>query len=263
MKIFISADIEGITGVSTWEEAALNPPYDARERMTKEVASACRGAIVAGVRDVIIKDAHGNGKNLIYTMLPKIAKVISGWSGHPYTMVEGLDDTFDGIVFIGYHSHAGSNASPLSHTLDPKNIKNIYINEQIASEFTIFSYAARMLNIPIIAVSGDGGLIREVNRLDKTIPTVAVQEGFGGAVVSVHPNIILERIEQAVQKGITKIEEIVVPPMPPLFNVKVEFKKHKDAYKCSFYPGAKQIDEFTISYTCEDYMDVLKLLLFL
>lgn len=263
MRVFISADIEGITGVSTWTEAANNPPYEAKERMTKEVLAACKGAIAAGARDIVIKDAHGDGKNLIYSMLPRIAKVISGWSNHPYNMVEGLDDTFDGIVFIGYHSQAGSNASPLSHTLNPKLIRQMFINDRPASEWMIHAYAASMLGVPTIAVSGDGGLVREVKQMNERIPTVAVQEGFGGAVVSIHPEVTLERIEKAVKTGIGQLENPCITTMPSVFNLKIIFKRHQDAYKYSFYPGVKQIDEFTISYTSDQYMDVLTLLLFL
>ena len=263
MKLFISADIEGITGVSTWQEADNTPPYEAKERMTKEVLAACTGAIAAGARDLVIKDAHGEGKNLLYSMLPRITKVISGWSNHPLNMVEGLDDTFDGIVFIGYHSNAASNASPLSHTLDPKTLRGVYINDKPASEFLIYAYAASMLGVPIVAVSGDGGLIREVNQLDSRIPTVAVHDGFGGGIVSIHPQVAIERIEKAVKTGIEQLEDTkCIPALPSVFNVKIVFKKHSDAYKYSFYPGAKQLDEFTISYTSDNYMDILTLLLF-
>lgn len=262
MRVFISADIEGITGISTWQEADYTPPYEARERMTKEVVAACKGAIAAGAKDIVIKDAHGNGKNLIYNMLPRNAKVISGWSNHPYCMVEGLDDSFDGIVFIGYHSHASSNASPLAHTLNPKTIRRITLNERPASEFLIHAYVASMVGVPIIAVSGDGGLIREVKDTDERIQTVATQEGFGGGVVSIHPAVAEERIEKAVQMGMMELSEHPLTAMPSVFNLKVSFKKHQDAYKFSFYPGVRQIDEFTISYTSDQYMDILSLLLF-
>ncbi|MGL5675540.1 MAG: M55 family metallopeptidase [Cellulosilyticaceae bacterium] len=263
MKLFISADIEGITGISTWEEAANAPNHEAKERMTKEVAAACKGAIEAGVREIVIKDAHGDGKNLLYPLLPRIAKLISGWSNHPYNMVEGLDDTFDGIAFIGYHSHATSNASPLAHTLDPRSIRGIYINDKPASEFLIYAYAATMIGVPIVAVSGDGGLVREVRQWDEKIAAVAVQEGFGGGIVSIHPEVALERIEKAVKTGVEQLASTQLRTMPEVFNLKIVFKRHQDAYKYSFYPGAKQIDEFTISYTSDDYMDILTFLLFI
>lgn len=266
MRIFITADIEGITGISNWQMAADAPPYEARERMTKEVVAACKGAIGAGALDFVIKDAHGEGNNLIPELLPKNAKVMSGWSNHPYNMVEGLDDTFDGIIFIGYHSEGLSNTSPLAHTLFPNVIKGIYLNDQPASEFTLYAYVAYLLSVPIITVTGDGGLVRAVNQFDDQIKTVAVQEGFGGGMISIHPELATERIEKAVKQSLTELKTMGWSSnvsIPEVFNLKVVFCKHQDAYKYSFYPGVRQIDEFTISYTSDNYMDILTLLLFM
>ncbi|MEF9960108.1 MAG: M55 family metallopeptidase [Niameybacter sp.] len=266
MRIFITADIEGITGISNWKLADDTPPQEARERMTGEVVAACKGAMAAGALDFVIKDAHGNGYNLIQEQLPKNAKLMSGWSNHPYNMVEGLDDTFDGIVFIGYHSNGLANTSPLSHTLFPKMIRGIYLNDEPASEFTLYAYVAYLLSVPIIAVTGDGGLIRTVGEFDPTIKTVAVQEGFGGGMVSIHPELAKERIENAVKQSLSELKTVGWSSnvsIPEVFNLKVVFNRHEDAYKYSFYPNARQIDEFTISYTTDNYMDLLTLLLFM
>ena len=266
MRLFITADIEGITGISDWQMAADRPPFEARECMTKEVVAACKGAIGAGALDFVIKDAHGEGHNLIPHLLPRNAKLLSGWSNHPYNMVEGLDDTFDGIIFVGYHSEGLANTSPLAHTLFPNVIRGIYLNGEPASEFTLYAYVAYLLSVPIVAVTGDGGLVREVNHFDDKIATVAVQEGFGAGMISIHPELALERIEKAVKQSLLALKEVgwqTNVKLPEVFNLKVVFHKHQDAYKYSFYPGARQIDEFTISYTSDNYMDILSLLLFL
>ena len=266
MRLFITADIEGITGISNWNMAADVPPYEAKERMTKEVVAACKGAISAGALDFVIKDAHGEGHNRLGNLLPRNAKLLSGWSNHPYNMVEGLDDTFDGIIFIGYHSQGLSNTSPLAHTLFPNVIRGIYLNNQPASEFTLYAYVAYLLSVPIIAVTGDGGLVREVNQFDDKIATVAVQEGFGGGLISIHPDLALERIEKTVKESLLDLKKVGWQSdvkIPEVFNLKIVFNKHQDAYKYSFYPGARQIDEFTISYTSDNYMDILSLLLFI
>lgn len=264
MRVFISVDIEGITGISTWKEAAEDPTYEAKKRMTEEVRVACETAVLNGATEIVIKDAHGEGKNLFVEQLPECVKVISGWSNHPYSMVEGLDETFDGIIFMGYHSPALSNTSPLAHTLEPRKIRGIYLNDKPASELTLFSLVAKSIGVPIIAITGDGGIIRESKYMDSAIPTVATQEGFGGAMISVHPALTLKRIAHAVEEGMQKIKnEKVVFEMSEPFNIKVMFKRHQDAYKYSFYPQAKQLDEVTISLTSERYVDLLAFLLFI
>jgi len=264
MRIYISADIEGVTGISTWQETLKgNEDYTRyREQMTKEVVAACKGAIDAGADYIIVKDAHEDGKNLIHQMLPKEVKVISGWSNHPYNMVEGLDESFDGAIFIGYHSGGGSNGTPLAHTLSIEKIRNITINGKKADEFLIYAYAAHMIGVPVIAVSGDGELIRHVRAFNPTIKTVAVQEGFGGAVVSIHPDLAVTRIHKAVKKAVENIANFTTDILDS-YELKVEFIKHQDAYKYSFYPGIEQIGEYTIKYVSNQYMDILTLLMFI
>lgn len=261
MKIYISADVEGVTGVSTWAQAADDACELTKIQLTKEVVAACEGALQMGADEIVVKDAHGNGKNIVPHMLPKQAKLISGWSNHPFNMVEGLDESFDAVILIGYHSDALSNGSNLAHTLSPTRIRGIWINEQPASEFTIYTYCAHMLKVPVIMVSGDGALIRKVRQLDAEIATVAVHEGFGGATVSIHPELAVERIEKAVMEGISKLGKYMIQE-EETYTLKVAFATHQEAYKYSFYPGAWQMDEYTIGYSSSNYMDLLILLLF-
>ena len=110
MKIYMSADIEGITGVTHWDETELSKAESVvpREQMTAEVVAACEGAIQAGATEIWLQDAHGTGRNIIAARLPQEVRLIRGWSGHPFEMLQELDDTFQGVILIGYHSRAGA-----------------------------------------------------------------------------------------------------------------------------------------------------------
>ena len=90
MKIYISADIEGVTGVTHWDETDLTKgEYNQfREQMTAEVVAACEGALEAGATEIWVKDAHDSARNIIAAKLPQAAKLIRGWSGHPFIMVQ-------------------------------------------------------------------------------------------------------------------------------------------------------------------------------
>lgn len=262
MKIYISVDIEGITGVSTWLEAADQASIQACEQMTKEVVAACEGALEAGATEIIVKDAHGEGKNLIHSMLPKQVKILSGWRNHPFNMVEGLDESFAGVIFIGYHSDALTNTSPLAHTLSPTSIRGIWINEEPASEFTIYNGAANSIGVPAIMVSGDVGLIKKVKDFDEQIQTVVTQEGIGGGIMSQHPEVSCEQIKGAVKQAVQMLEGYTIK-QSERYTVKVAFTHHQDAYKYSFYPGAKQVGEFEVAYSSTQYIDILTFLLFM
>ena len=105
-KLFISADIEGTAGIVNWNETERSVPHDYdyfANQMTREVAAACEGAHDAGVEEIVVKDAHDSARNLNPAKLPEYARVYRGWARHPYSMMFGLDETFDGVVFTGYH----------------------------------------------------------------------------------------------------------------------------------------------------------------
>lgn len=145
MKIFISADIEGVATTTLWPETEKGSE-DYRlhaQQMTMEVIAACEAASEAGASEIVVRDAHEDGNNLDIWKLPENVTLIRGWSGHPYSMVYGIDPSFDAAIFIGYHSAASSEGNPLSHTesLNPLSVK---LNEALASEFLLYSYAAAL-----------------------------------------------------------------------------------------------------------------------
>lgn len=145
MKIFISADIEGVATTTLWPETEKGSE-DYRlhaQQMTMEVIAACEAASEAGAPEIVVRDAHEDGNNLDIWKLPENVTLIRGWSGHPYSMVYGIDPSFDAAIFIGYHSAASSGGNPLSHTesLNPLSVK---LNGTLASEFLLYSYAAAL-----------------------------------------------------------------------------------------------------------------------
>ncbi|GAB6106829.1 M55 family metallopeptidase [Fusibacter bizertensis] len=186
MKVFISADMEGVTGTTLWDECnQAHPTYTQFAiQMTDEVLAACEGAIAAGATEIVIKDAHNTGTNLDLSRLPECASVIRNWSGHPYSMVDGIDATFDAVMFVGYHSSAGSNDNPLAHTMTG-NAKSIKLNGDFASEFLLYSYAAALEGVPTVFVSGDDGLCQQAHQIHPCLKSVAVKKGNGGSTINI------------------------------------------------------------------------------
>lgn len=137
------------------------------------------------------------------------------------------------------------------------------INGDIADEFLIHAYICQMLGVPLVAVSGDGELMRHAKRFNHEIKTIAVQESYGGAMVSIHPDLAIERIRRSVKKRLMEGVSKDLAQLPEQFELIIEFKNFIDAYKFSFYPKAKQLDDFSISYQSNHYKDLLALLLFL
>jgi D-amino peptidase len=263
MKIFISADIEGITGITHWDETDIQKDESDqfREQMTAEVAAACEGALQAGATEIWVKDAHWTGRNINPAKLPQEARLVRGWGPHPLMMVQELNESFQGVAFIGYHSRAGAGNSPLAHTISGKYSK-IKINDRYASEFLIHAYAASFLKVPSLFLSGDKGICDEAIQLIPGIETVPVKEGVGDSTVNIHPELAASRIRSGMEKAFRGDPASCLLPLPDHFQVEIAYKEHIYAHTLGFYPGAKQVDPNTVQFETQNYFEVLRFFLF-
>lgn len=266
MKVFISIDIEGCFGVLDSQECKMgNPEYErAREYMTMELEAAVRGAISGGATEIVVKDAHGSGRNIIIDNLPEQVSLIRGWSGHPFKMMQEIDSFFKAAIFIGYHSGANSAGNNLAHTINGRVIEEIRINGERASEFLINTLTASYVGVPVIFVSGDLDLIEdEVKELNLGIETLAVKKGKGGSIITMTPTRALSLMEKGVEQAVKNINEIDRLEIPARFDLEVDFTKNFYAEIASNFPNIKKVHGNTIAGTFEDYMEVLRALLFI
>ena len=263
MKVYLSADIEGITGTTHWDETEKKAADYAefREQMTAEVVAACEGALNAGATEIWVKDAHNSARNIIAARLPAQARLVRGWSGHPYMMMDGLDTTFQAALMIGYHSRAGSNANPLSHTMSGSDLY-VKINERYTAEFLINAYTAALENVPVVFVSGDAGLCADAAALIPGITGVAVKQGMGNATINLQPQLAVEKIRAGVQQALQGDLSRCRVALPEHFTVEICYKGHAKAYSASFFPGARLKNENTILFESDSYFDVLRLFAF-
>lgn len=264
MKVFISADIEGICSTVKWEECRPKEKFYSifAEQMTQEVVAACEGAIAAGANEIVIKDAHGWGANIDITKLPECVKLIRGWSGHPYSMAQGIDNTFDAAMFVGYHSAAASGGNPLSHTISSKVYNYIKLNGEYASEFMLFSYVAAYEGVPTVFLSGDKSLCEEGEKLHPMLHVVAVKEGIGSSVISMVPSKALKLIRETSEKSLKQNLEEAKISLPKNFSIEICYKDHTLAHSKSYYPGMKKINSNTLLFETNDYFEVLRMLKF-
>jgi len=265
MKVFISADIEGVAGIGSWDETDKSRQSEYRwfqKQMTREVSAAAEAALDAGAREVLIKDAHDSGRNLILDELPVQVEVIRGWAGHPLSMVQGLDKTFDAVMFIGYHSRAGQGTNPLAHTMSSSRITRMTLNGTDMSEFYVHALAASYYGVPSVFVSGDQGLCEEVNGHNPAIETVVTIRGEGNSVITRHPETVIELIRTGVVKALDGDLSNRLLAMPADLTFSIEYKKHQDAYRAAFYPGAKLINPLLVQFKTDDYFEILRFNLF-
>ena len=265
MKVYISADMEGLTGVNHWDEVEHNKPtfyHQFQDRMTKEVLAACEGAIDAGAKEIWVKDAHYSGRNLLSEQLPKEVKLIRGWSGHPYSMVQELDGSFTALLMIGYHSMAGKGGNPLAHTMSSSKIESIFINDQQTSEFFLHGNIASKHKVPLVFVSGDAGLCKEVRDVSPNTICHATMVGVGDSTISIQPEESRNAIRKKVKDSLSSDLKYCIWDHPKSFTLKIRFIKQQTAYRASHYPGSKLLDAKTVTYRNDDYDNIMRFILF-
>lgn len=263
MKIFMSADIEGICSTVSWEECMPNNPNypKAADQMTREVLAACDGAFAAGADEIFIKDAHGPGTNIDLSRLPPHVRLSRRWSEHPFSMVEGIDSSFDAAIFVGYHSAAGKNGSILSHTMSRQPLY-VKMNGMDASEFLIYSYAAAYAGVPSVYLSGDRQLCEESAGLHPCLITTAVKEGNAYAAICTPPAEAEEMIRRDVERALRQDLANARITLPESFTVEICYKEHVNSAKPSYYPGMKRKDPHTVVFETKDYFEVLRMINF-
>lgn len=263
MKVYISVDIEGVAGITHWDEALKgNADYgEFREQMTREAVAAIEGAEAAGATEIWVKDAHESGRNLITSMLPGTIRLIRSWAGHPLCMVQELDKSFDAVMMVGYHAAAGSEANALAHTLSLKP-HLIRLNGRTASEFYIHALAGSLLGVPTVFVTGDEGLMAEVKSTNAAIGRCAVKRGVGQSTVSLTPKAAIAAIRAGAETALKGRLADALIPLPEDFVLEVTYANPVLACRMQWYPGASHSGDRTIRFATRDYFDILRMLNF-
>lgn len=260
MNVFISADIEGTCGITVWPETERRDwndyaPFAAQ--MTREVKAACEGSIAAGAEGVFVKDAHDSARNIDPRQLPEQVRIMRGWTGDPLSMMSGLNEgEYGAVLFTGYHAWAASVGNPLSHTMNTRN-EWVTLNGVRMSEFVMNAYTAGYYGVPVVFLSGDKALCDFAKEFIPGITTVAVNEGRGGAVTSIHPDVAVRLIREKAEEAVKNAANCHVV-LPDHFEMKVRFRDHKVAYSKSFYPGATLEDGKTVCFAHDDWFEMIR-----
>lgn len=265
MKIYISADIEGTSGISCWDEAEKGKNgYDYfAARMTEEVEAVCSGVNSACPGcGIYVKDAHDSGGNIDHQKLPGNVSLNRNWSGSPLSMMDGIDHSFDAAIFTGFHSAAGTNGSPLAHTMN-LGIASILINGIVASECLICYYTALYYGVPLVMLAGDEALCESMKMIEPNLRTVASMAGAGGSVTSEHPDIIKGKLFAAAKEAVAGIAAMKAKiKLPDAFRTEINFKSHGKALRAAYYPGAKQAGAHTVTFDTDDFYEFLRYYMF-
>lgn len=174
-KVYISADMEGISGIVDMDDTqpAGRDYQQGRKLMTEDINAAVRGALAGGAKEVVVNDAHGPMRNILPEQLHEKAALIRG-KAKPMGMLEGLDDSFDAIICIGFHARAGENGV-LSHSFMGHEVEDIWLNDKPVGEIGLLCAASQEVGVPVVMLTGDNVACEEVRQWSAVVKTVPVK----------------------------------------------------------------------------------------
>ena len=253
LKVFISVDMEGLAGVVSGSEVAANGADYAHFRtiMAGETNAAVDGAFRAGATDVLVRDSHGAKQNLLPGDVDSRARLLRGQSVGPKNMMEGIDKTFDAVVFIGYHAKAGTPNAILEHT-STGNVVDFSVNGVSLPEGGYNAITAGLAGVPVVFAAGDRALVDQLRGLLGPIEGVAVKEEIGDAVISLSPAKAQEEIRKGVEtavRGRAKFKPFV---MPGPYTMVLKVKQERPLYK-----GAERVGAGEFRFSSPDFLEVL------
>lgn len=259
LKVFISVDMEGVCGVIHWEDVSRNgKDYSLfRKLMTQETNAAVEGALEAGATDILVRDSHGSARNILPDLLHYQAELLRDWSMGPLSMMEGIDETFDAVILIGYHARANTPDAVLDHTMSG-SIYDVQLNGKKMPELGINAFIAGHFGVPVVMIAGDEAVCIQAKELLGDVVTVAVKEGIGNAAKMLHPEKAQELIKEKTREALKRFKDFEPFKLEPPYTMVVTFKDEERAENSSWIPGAMRVGNNSVSFTSSDFMEVLK-----
>ena len=261
MKIFLSTDFEGISGIVAWEQIIEgNAEYEqGRSLLTNEVNAVISGALEAGAKELVVNDSHHYMRNLHPQDLLGHAMLITG-KHKPLYMMEGLDSSFDGICFVGYHGSIGAERAVLSHTYNPGAVWEVRINGDIVGESAINALVAAHYNVPIIFISGDEVTLKEAQNIAPDAEKVVVKQSIGRfAAAHIHPTIACEMLQTGASHAVRNLKGMHPPVFTRPVSLEMTFLIADMAEMALWVRGVERVGPRTITISNEDLLELYQM----
>jgi len=262
-KVLISVDMEGIWGVVHGDQtSAGGEGYGpARKWMSEDVNAVVAGLREAGAGEIVVNDSHGGMKNIIADALDPTVSLISGTS-KPLSMMQGIDATFDAVVFVGYHAQAGSFPGILDHTISGSTVFAVKINGKELPEMGINAAIAGYFKIPVIMLTGDTETCAQANVLfgGGTV-AVVVKDAVGRVAARMLPRTeALRNLQAGAKKALDSRASARPFVLSPPISFELEFHNSGQAESPLLVPGVKRLGPRAVGFTSSDYLEGFKLL---
>lgn len=264
-RLLIVADMEGLTGVVT--SAQLDPSGFEYERfrrvMTDEVLAAMEGARAGGAAEFLIADSHGNGQNLLIEDFPEDVRIIRSWP-RPLGMVQGVEQSIDGVLFIGFHAGTANPRGVRAHTMTSANFTDLRIGEDSVSEAIWGAAIVGHFGVPVLMVSGDDVVAEESRRFLPEIEVAVVKRAYSfHSADTLTPAAGQRLIRETAERAVRRLEEIEPFVVPTPVQVTISFKHYRPSQVLALLPLFERTDSHSISYEADDMVQASRILSFI
>ncbi len=253
IKVFISVDMEGVAGVVSGRECSSSgPDYEYfRRLMTEEASAAVQGALDAGAVEVVVRDGHGAKTNIIPGLLHKKARLLRGVTSRPENMMLGIDESFDAVVFIGYHAKAGTENATLAHT-SSGNVIDLSINGVSLPEAGYNALIAGLYDVPVAFLAGDDWICQQAEDLFEGVAVYKTKEGMAPAALCLHPDEVKRGIRRGVVSALRDLSGYTPYKLQPPYTMVLKVRKER-----ALYPGAEKTGEGEFTFSDPDFLKVM------
>jgi D-amino peptidase len=258
LKIYISVDMEGVTGVVSGDQ--LGPGAFEYERfrgfMTAEVNAAIDAARAAGADEFVVSDSHGNGQNLLLEQLPSDVTVVRSWP-RPLGMMSGIDETFDGVILIGYHASTANSRGVRAHTMSSANVTDLWLNGVSMSEGGMAAAMAGQFGVPVIMISGDDVAVAETQVIigDTEGAVVKWASGFHSAR-TLTPEAGREVIRTRTNSAVSRIGDFKPYVLDTPIELELSLKHYRAVEVLSYLPNVERVNSHTIKFIGQDMSEI-------
>jgi D-amino peptidase len=260
MKLFLSTDFEGTSGIVAWEQIIEGQAEYEQGRflLTNEVNAVITGAQEAGADAFVVNDAHSFMRNLHPQDLLGEASLITG-RHKPLYMMEGLDSSFDGVLFVSYHGSIGAERAILSHTYNPRAIWEARINGEIVGEAGINALVAAHYGVPIIFISGDEVTAREAENIAPEAEKVIVKESIGRfAAANLHPSVACRLLREGAGRAVQNLSSMLPPAFEQPVSLELTFQVADMAEMTCRVRGVERTGARTVAISDENLLDLYR-----
>jgi len=265
LKVYISADMEGVVGVVTGDH--LGPAgfeyQKAREWLTGEVNAAIRAASAAGATQIVVSDSHGNGENILLDEIPRGVKLVRSWP-RPLAMMQGIDETFDAAMYIGYHASTTNPEGVRAHTMSSGTLTAVKLNGAPVSEAVINAAIAGHFGVPVVMISGDDAIVAEAREALGDLEGAVLKWNYGfHSAMTVTPEEGREIIAEKVSAALGRLEDFEPYRLEGPIDVEMSFKNYLAAEILAYLPMVDRVDSHTIAFEGKDILEVSRFFSFI